>query len=1013
MKKRAFASFSRRGFRTLIISGLSLTVLTGCVKDEYDLSKGIDTEMTVGGDSLLLPLGSILPVRLDSMINREDIELLKHSENGDYFLQKKDSSMVSVNSINPVLVSIAPVSVSPSVVTIANLDFPEFKLADISTTANVLRPSFDLSNTSVAPISESKSATTQLVVSSPSPVRAQVGTIKRAKAAFSVGPFTPQSVHGSFNQQLDFTYPMSLQKIQSVTLATNAVKIRIDKSGINQLGFTTKTEIINFRIDFPQEYTISNAVGTSSRIEGSSFIVENATFTANENFVDYQFNISSLNLSNVPQASGAINYAAPITYDFGYSLSGTVENASNINGKDATMTVTINSSPTVQDVNLITKDIVLNIPKPEDKVVDQTISGIPASVSHVGLVSFSNGAYVKLNISKPDLGQFDLINGTFNIQLPTSFKFKAGTPYLNTSNLLSLPYDKLFGDHLLYVTGIMVDQDVVNNTVVVKDKVTYSADNMTLGSRTTTLSDANKIPSSQDMIFAGSFVSFKVEDAAVKTDKIVVDVAEKSSKINVSKQINASGVDILKFYSATLTEPAKLTLKLDVSGLPAAFDSLYFKNYTITFPSWLKFKEGSVNAKNQIILNRGFGVKTALADNSVISKMKMFKSAVNPLTLDEGFVITNGKGTFTKTLYIEKFDFGDAGLTLKNNLLAITENNDVNLKGSIYVNGKSLNAKDVGSITVSPSISVADLTIGKVDAQVSPAIDPVNKTIELNLPDFLKQSGTKLSFAYPYLSFEVGNTTGVPVNVNMDIIPKKAGVVIPGTISTSLSVSEAAVAGKYTWSKFWLAAKDTTIRTPNFAFAEADLATLLKGVPDQLIFNVKSVVDQSKHHIIDLNSPLNEVKVKYDFHVPFNFGKDFEITYVDTVADLKKDMNDLAKYINQVKLLVDVTNAIPLDLTLNVTLLDASKKAISTDKIEILQSATIKSCNIATQAATTTQVDLGLKQKVEGALKEVDAVQISVKAKATSSLIPLKAAQSVSVKLKAMLPNGITVTDDK
>ena len=66
---------------------MSAVVIAGAVScsREYSLDN-IDGHVTVGGDSLAFPLGSIDTVRLTSFIDSEDLEMLKTDENGNYFL---------------------------------------------------------------------------------------------------------------------------------------------------------------------------------------------------------------------------------------------------------------------------------------------------------------------------------------------------------------------------------------------------------------------------------------------------------------------------------------------------------------------------------------------------------------------------------------------------------------------------------------------------------------------------------------------------------------------------------------------------------------------------------------------------------------------------------------------------------------------------------------------------------------------------------------------------------------
>ena len=390
-------------------------------------------------------------------------------------------------------------------------------------------------------------------------------------------------------------------------------------------------------------------------------------------------------------------------------------------------------------------------------------------------------------------------------------------------------------------------------------------------------------------------------------------------------------------------------------------------------------------------------------------KLKSMRAtAETPVLLDStGFNVNKG---FTKVMTLEKFDFAPDGITLTDGNFVLNES--VSLSGSIRVKGASLNTKDVGSITVKPSITIDDITVGSLEGQVSPTIDPISQSVKLALPDFLKQSGTNLAIVNPMITLEIGNSTGIPVDLNMDLIPKRNGVVIPNaTVNTSMTVSAASKLGQLTWSKFWLSPKDT-LRTAGFNFVSlTNLPTLLKTVPDEIEIKVNAAANQSQHHYIDLQSAVNQIKVKYNFNVPLSFDKDFELSYTDVVSNLKKDLVDVVKYAKQVQLIAVITNSIPLNLTLNLTLLDSNKNPIPTSEIEITQMGTIKSCNIADKSASVNNLNLGFKEIVAGSLSKLDAISFHVSAKATSSVIPLNASQTIGVSFKVKIPNGLTITE--
>lgn len=70
---------------------------TSCSK-EYDLSNGLDTEITVGGDSLSLPIGSTEKMYLSSFMDISDMDYIIQDDQGHYLIQFSEniSEKVSV-----------------------------------------------------------------------------------------------------------------------------------------------------------------------------------------------------------------------------------------------------------------------------------------------------------------------------------------------------------------------------------------------------------------------------------------------------------------------------------------------------------------------------------------------------------------------------------------------------------------------------------------------------------------------------------------------------------------------------------------------------------------------------------------------------------------------------------------------------------------------------------------------------------------------------------------------------
>ncbi len=66
-------------------------LINSCVDPMYDMAKGVNTEISIGGDSLALPIGSTDTIRLGDFLSSDDMDFLKTMEDGGYGMTISDS----------------------------------------------------------------------------------------------------------------------------------------------------------------------------------------------------------------------------------------------------------------------------------------------------------------------------------------------------------------------------------------------------------------------------------------------------------------------------------------------------------------------------------------------------------------------------------------------------------------------------------------------------------------------------------------------------------------------------------------------------------------------------------------------------------------------------------------------------------------------------------------------------------------------------------------------------------
>jgi hypothetical protein len=350
-------------------------------------------------------------------------------------------------------------------------------------------------------------------------------------------------------------------------------------------------------------------------------------------------------------------------------------------------------------------------------------------------------------------------------------------------------------------------------------------------------------------------------------------------------------------------------------------------------------------------------------------------------------------------------DFGTNGINLTNGIIDLHQS--VTMTGGAHVKGANLNSKDISSVVISPTVTIGTMSIAQITGNVSTPIDPVSQNVSLNLPSFLSGGGSVLDIVNPVMSFEIGNTMGIPVNLDLTLTPKKNGVVLTdGIIKTQIAIKPAVILGQSTWSRYWIS-NWCKGYSAGFDTINVALPKLLKYVPDQIEISGLPTITGNKQ-TVDLYSTNNQIDLKYAVNVPLSFGKDFVIEYLDTIADLQKSLKDIFKYAHQANIIISVENSIPLELSLTASALTTSKGLV--DGVTISAPSKIKPGN-ADGTAQTSKITINLKESKTGALELFDALKLDVYAKNNSTVagISLNANQYIKLDLRVMIPNGLTI----
>jgi hypothetical protein len=485
----------------------------------------------------------------------------------------------------------------------------------------------------------------------------------------------------------------------------------------------------------------------------------------------------------------------------------------------------------------------------------------------------------------------------------------------------------------------------------------------------------------QSLIQKESYQPFKMlsgkiralNKSLVTSNSLYFDIPIQTFDINISKFVST---DVKRINSFSLKSPSQLTFSIQISNMHQGIDSLYFSNYVIKLPAFIKFNDPDVNSSNELVLN------------------------------NVGFKVNLG---YTKILTYELLDFNsENGIPLTNGYFNL--NRTATMQGTSYIRATNLTGNQIGAFLIQPSIIINDMVVSLIDGEIKPAIDSTIKQIKINLPNIFKQPGNVLDIQNPVITLQVGNSMGFSVNAALSMTPQSNGLTINSDTIPKLyfTVPPAVIVGQTTWTNYWISKSDTGVSSGYQPLVSPKLPDLLRIAPDNIVINVASVITGDRQHV-DLYSQKNQLNINYNVNVPLDFGKDFNILYLDTLTDLKKNLDQLIKLTKQVEFVAFIDNQIPLNLNFEVIPMNNLFQVIKGITVTIPD--TIKSCN-PDGTSQRSILDLKMTETVAGSLNQLDAIQFRVWAKKNTTIagLILKANQSMVVEMRVKLPKGITIT---
>ena len=97
----------RKTFTLLLLGAVSL--FSSCVDNNYDIvNKEVCTDVSIKGNRISIPVGSLKAIPLDSLVDTDDIDILEKGIDGTYCIAIDDSISPVEEVIDPVKLNVDP-----------------------------------------------------------------------------------------------------------------------------------------------------------------------------------------------------------------------------------------------------------------------------------------------------------------------------------------------------------------------------------------------------------------------------------------------------------------------------------------------------------------------------------------------------------------------------------------------------------------------------------------------------------------------------------------------------------------------------------------------------------------------------------------------------------------------------------------------------------------------------------------------------------------------------------------
>lgn len=423
------------------------------------------------------------------------------------------------------------------------------------------------------------------------------------------------------------------------------------------------------------------------------------------------------------------------------------------------------------------------------------------------------------------------------------------------------------------------------------------------------------------------------------------------------KMFEYHGVDkSVKSLTKANMKPVTMKLTLGFSGISSVISKI--KKATLTLPGYLS-------------LNRVVG------DGNDMPTLTNSRIDIADISTSRDLVLTI---TSNKLLFSEQDAYGT---------LSIAEDGKIDMDGyfGLKIDDFELTGTpSTANMSIAAKVEVENIELTSATGVFDPEVNfgTLGEVDVTGVPDFLSDDNVVADLANPQILLTINNEMNVAATVKATVTATKSGQTTATVQLPEMYIEKNSVSPT---TQICICREKTPELTAQYGeknvYAVSNLSTLINKIPDHVsIGNVEARADQSQEATVEFGKPYH-ITPSYEVYAPLAFGKDAVIEYSDQFDGWNDDIDDLELSENTyVRLTADAISKVPAALILEATPLGVGGADIS-NLIEVNIKKGEVSASTDGETAVTSPLEVEIREKVKGGLKQLDGLSYKVQGKAT------------------------------